>query len=163
MAEEEDSPAAPPAAVLRGALQVFPGCSSAGAVRRLQYVGGSPTATGEALLTFGGQPEDKPDCLSLLPLPSQVSSPSSVRHGAHGLPHSVVSSSPILYLDRKRLCSKHMSSCGCANGAHSAMLDPHTTDEHSRNLTSRNMVMVRNQSCLIQQHRPRSFTTSDAK
>ena len=79
VAEEEESPAPPPAAILRGALRVAPGCNSAGAVRRLQYVGGSPTASGEALLTFGGQPEDKPDCLSLLPLPSQVAFPSLPR------------------------------------------------------------------------------------
>lgn len=42
-------------------------------VRALSFIAGRPLPSGEALLAFGGQPADKPDALTLLPLsPSTV-------------------------------------------------------------------------------------------
>lgn len=68
---EEDALAPPaPAAVPRHTLHVTLAAADAEPVRALTYVSGEPVAGGEALLVFGGQPVEKPDILTLLPLPT---------------------------------------------------------------------------------------------
>lgn len=74
MAEEDESaPAPPPAALPRHTLRISPAGVDAEPLRALAFVSGQPLPSGEALLAFGGQPSDKPDTLTLLPLtPSEV-------------------------------------------------------------------------------------------
>ncbi len=54
----------------RHTLHVTLAAADAEPVRALTYVSGEPVAGGEALLVFGGQPVEKPDILTLLPLPT---------------------------------------------------------------------------------------------
>lgn len=71
MPEEEETP--PPAALLRHTVRVTAAGAEAEPLRALAFVSGQPLPSGEALLAFGGQPSDKPDTLTLLPVtPGEV-------------------------------------------------------------------------------------------
>ena len=63
----------PPAAVPRHTLRMTHAGVDAEPVRALSFIAGQPLPSGEALLAFGGQPAEKPDALTLLPVtPSTV-------------------------------------------------------------------------------------------
>lgn len=70
--EEEEVPPAV-AALPRHTLRIASSGADAEPLRALSFVSGQPLPSGEALLAFGGQPTDKPDTLTLLPVtPGEV-------------------------------------------------------------------------------------------
>jgi hypothetical protein len=71
--EDGEAPPPPPA-VPRHTLRMTHAGADAEPVRALSFLAGQPLPSGEALLAFGGQPADKPDALTLLPV-----TPSAVR------------------------------------------------------------------------------------
>lgn len=82
MPEDGEAPP-PPAAVPRHTLCMARAGADAEPVRALSFIAGQPLPSGEALLAFGGQPADKPDALTLLPVtPSTVRSTEYKLHAA---------------------------------------------------------------------------------
>lgn len=74
MLEDGEPPPPPPPAVTRHTLRMAHGGADAEPLRALSFLSGQALPGGEALLAFGGQPADKPDALTLLPVsPSTVS------------------------------------------------------------------------------------------